>query len=53
MTDQQWAAGMMWMVGSLPLSAMLFVIIGRIAGDEERPARRARHRSATVHVKGV
>jgi cytochrome c oxidase assembly factor CtaG len=53
MTDQQWAAGMMWMIGSLPLSVMVFVIIGRIAGDETRATGRSRHRSATVHVKGV
>jgi cytochrome c oxidase assembly factor CtaG len=53
MTDQQWAAGMMWMIGSLPLSAMVFVIIGRIASDEQRPAARTHHRSSTVHVKGV
>jgi putative membrane protein len=56
MTDQQYAAGMMWMIGSLPLSAMVFVLIARIAGDDDRPGGRARRRrSPTAHAfqKGV
>ncbi|MGN6377457.1 MAG: cytochrome c oxidase assembly protein [Gaiellales bacterium] len=56
LTDQQWAAGMMWMIGSLPLSVMLFFIIGRIASDDERPVGRPRRGSAKVahrYRKGV
>jgi putative membrane protein len=52
-TDQQYAAGMMWMVGSLPLSILVLVLLGRVAGDDQRGL--ARGSRATVHAysKGV
>lgn len=54
MTDQQYAAGMMWMIGSLPMSILVVVLVGRIAGDDERgPGRAGRHSTATAYSKGV
>jgi putative membrane protein len=53
-TDQQYAAGMMWMVGSLPLSVLILVLAGRIAGDGERGLGRARRSSAAhAYPKGA
>jgi putative membrane protein len=54
MTDQQYAAGMMWMIGSLPLSALILVLIGRIAADDGQPGSLVRRRSTSyAYPKGV
>jgi putative membrane protein len=45
LTDQQLAAGMMWVPGSLPLSFAIFVLIYNFVGRDDRAVR---HRPARV-----